>query len=281
MKQYFIFFDIDGTLFDHDTHTFPQSALDAIDKAKKNGHKIFLSSGRSYSDIDEVIKQLPVDGMVLGCGGQIIIDNQMVHCQTMPKSTVKELVDYFMDNQVGFALEGKDKILLYGKAFEMYRIWLSYLNEYKLMSDDELLELLAKRNTFPYTSKDEDELGNILKLSFFTKNKEIVDKYIEHMPEELFAYYDNMNPEMHTGEFYMKNVNKATGMDVVLKYFNHPLSHTIALGDSLNDKEMIEHASIGVAMGNACEDLKEIADYITKNIGDDGFEFALKHYEII
>ena len=54
--KYFIFTDIDGTLFDHDTHSIPESALNAMIQAKENGHKIFLSSGRSYSDIDEIFK---------------------------------------------------------------------------------------------------------------------------------------------------------------------------------------------------------------------------------
>ena len=79
----------------------------------------------------------------------------------------------------------------------------------------------------------------------------------------------------------MKEINKASGMDHVLKYYNHPLEYTIALGDSLNDKDMLEHASIGIAMGNGQQLLKDIADFVTKNINEDGFEYALKTYKII
>lgn len=59
------------------------------------------------------------------------------------------------------------------------------------------------------------------------------------------------------------------------------LKDTIALGDSLNDMEMIRHAGVGIAMGNAVDALKENADYVTKDIADDGFAHALRQLCLI
>jgi len=279
--KYFIFTDIDGTLFDHDTHSIPESALKAMIQAKENGHKIFLSSGRSYSDIDEVFKTLPIDGMVLGCGGQIIINNQQISTTTMPKEVVFELINFLKSNDIGFSLECVNNIYIYGYAYEMYRGWLKYMNNYIPFTDDELDEILAKRNTYKLDKIKEEDYNHVLKLSFFAKEKEIVEQYLKTMPTCLFAYFDHMDPVIHSGEFYMKEVNKASGMDKVLEYYNHPLEYTIALGDSLNDKEMIEHASIGIAMENGQQALKDIADFVTKKVNEDGFEFALKKYNLI
>lgn len=279
--KYFIFTDIDGTLFDHDTHSIPESALNAMIQAKENGHKIFLSSGRSYSDIDEIFKTLPIDGMVLGCGGQIIINNTQISTTTMPKEVVFELINFLKSNDIGFSLECVNNIYIYGYAYEMYRGWLKYMNNYIPFTDDELDEVLAKRNTYKLDKIKEEDYSNVLKLSFFAKEKEVVEEYLKTMPDCLFAYFDNMDPIIHSGEFYMKEVNKASGMDKVLEYYNHPLEYTIALGDSLNDKEMIEHASIGIAMENGQQALKDIADFVTKKVNEDGFEFALKKYNLI
>ena len=279
--KYFIFTDIDGTLFDHDTHSIPESALNAIIQAKKNGHKVFLSSGRSYSDMDECFKELPVDGMVLGCGGQIIINNQQIATTTMPKEIVLELVDFLIKNKIGFSLECVNNIYIYGYAYEMYRGWLKYMNNYIPFTDEELDEVLAKRNTYKLDKIKEEDYETVLKLSFFAKEKEVVEEYIETMPSCLFAYFDNMDKVIHSGEFYMKEVNKASGMDKVLEYFNHPLEYTIALGDSLNDREMIEHASIGIAMENGQQALKDRADFVTKKVSEDGFAYALKKYNLI
>lgn len=279
--KYFIFTDIDGTLFDHDTHSIPESALNAMIQAKENGHKIFLSSGRSYSDIDEIFKTLPIDGMVLGCGGQIIINNTQISTTTMPKEVVFELINFLKSNDIGFSLECVNNIYIYGYAYEMYRGWLKYMNNYIPFTDDELDEVLAKRNTYKLDKIKEEDYSNVLKLSFFAKEKEVVEEYLKTMPDCLFAYFDNMDPIIHSGEFYMKEVNKASGMDKVLEYYNHPLEYTIALGDSLNDKEMIEHASIGIAMENGQQTLKDVADFVTKKVNEDGFEFALKKYNLI
>ena len=281
MEKYFIFTDIDGTLFDHDANCIPEATYQALNKAKENGHKIFLSSGRTYSDLDEIFKSLPVDGFVLGCGGQVIIDNKESATSAMPKEVSKEIIDFFVKNNVGFSTEGLRCIHIYGEAYEMYRSWLAHLNDGKPLSNEQLDEILAKRNTFGYDKITEDDYDNILKLSFFTKNREVVAEYMKTLPDDIFAYFDDMNPELHSGEFYMKDTNKATGMNKVLEYFNHPIENTIALGDTLNDVEMIKHASIGIAMGNGQQPLKDAADFVTKRIDEDGFAYALEKYGII
>ena len=281
MKKYFIFTDIDGTLFNHDLPGIPESAYNALKKAKENGHKVFLSSGRTYSDIEDSFKKLPIDGMVLGCGGQVIINNEQIAKETMPKEVSKELINFFVENNVGFSIEGLNSIHIFGDAYEMYRGWLAHLNDGQPLSDEQLDEILEKRNTFRFEKIKEEDYDNILKLSFFTKNREVVAEYMKTIPDYLFAYFDDMNPELHSGEFYMKSINKSSGMDKVLSYFNHPLEYTVALGDTLNDIEMIKHAAIGIAMGNAQQPLKEVADFVTKDISEDGFAFALKKYNLI
>ena len=66
-----LFFDIDGTLLSHTTHSIPESAIMAIKKAKENGHLIFINTGRPFPLIDECIKSLKPDGQVCGCGSYI------------------------------------------------------------------------------------------------------------------------------------------------------------------------------------------------------------------
>ena len=281
MEKYIIFTDIDGTIFDHDNQRIPTKTYEAILKAKELGHKVFLSTGRSYSDLDEIFKELPSDGLILGCGAQVIINNEIIYNKAMPLDIVEDLLKFFTENNIGFAFEGEKKIFIYGYAFEMYRGWLSYLNNDQPLSDEKLLDILSTRNTYPLSAMTQEDKQHILKASFFTHQKESVENYIQNMNENLFAYFDSMSPGVHSGEFYMKEVNKGNGIKEVCKYLNHPIENTIALGDSMNDTEMIQVAQIGVAMGNAQPKLKEIADFVTKHIAEDGFEYALKHFEII
>ena len=59
------------------------------------------------------------------------------------------------------------------------------------------------------------------------------------------------------------------------------MEHSIGIGDSLNDTELIKAAAVGIAMGNASKEIKELADYITTDVDKDGIYNAFKHFNII
>lgn len=281
MNKFIIFSDIDGTLYDHDAHEIPSSAIQAIQDAKANGHKIILSTGRSYSDLEQHYFNLPIDGLILGCGAHVIYQNETIYTQPMPKDIVCHLIDFMKSKNIGFSLEGIDKIYLYGYAEDMYRIWLKHYDDTLNMPKEEFYQLLSKRNAYSFEQIQECDFSKILKISFFAKEKEDMEKYIQTLDSSVFGYFDNMSKEFFTGELYMSHVNKASGMDILLNHIQHPLDKTIALGDSLNDLEMIKHAAIGVAMGNANENLKRHANFISKHVHDNGFEYALKQLNLI
>lgn len=65
------------------------------------------------------------------------------------------------------------------------------------------------------------------------------------------------------------------------QYYHTSAANCYAFGDSNNDAEMIKAAGHGIAMGNACNELKAIADYVTTDIDEDGIMNALKHFELI
>ena len=78
-----------------------------------------------------------------------------------------------------------------------------------------------------------------------------------------------------------KGNTKQRGIDEIIRHFGIRLEETMAFGDGGNDISMLRHAGIGVAMGNAKDNVKAIADYITDSVQKDGIVSALKHFEII
>ena len=78
-----------------------------------------------------------------------------------------------------------------------------------------------------------------------------------------------------------KGGGKHIGIDKIIEHYGIKLEETIAFGDGGNDISMIKHAHIGVAMGNANKEVKEIADYITDDVDNNGIYNALKHFNII
>ena len=78
-----------------------------------------------------------------------------------------------------------------------------------------------------------------------------------------------------------KGCTKQQGIDEIIRHFGISLDETMAFGDGGNDISMIQHAAIGVAMGNALDSVKAVADYITDSVDEDGIANALKHFGVI
>ena len=79
-------------------------------------------------------------------------------------------------------------------------------------------------------------------------------------------------------EFTAKGIDKAKALDTVLSPMGFKREEMIAFGDGHNDASMVEYAGIGVAMGNAVDDLKAIADEVTFSNEEDGIAYTLSKY---
>ena len=102
------------------------------------------------------------------------------------------------------------------------------------------------------------------------------------MPNDVEGFlYTETTGDIIEGEILVKGISKASGIDRVLEYFGADLKDTVALGDSTNDLPMIEHAGLGIAMGNASDQVKEIADYTTTAVDEDGLYNAFKYAGLI
>ena len=75
--------------------------------------------------------------------------------------------------------------------------------------------------------------------------------------------------------------DKGTGLTYVADHLNISTDDCYAFGDSNNDISMFKAAGHGIAMGNACDELKEIAEYVTDSVNDDGIYHAFEHYHLI
>lgn len=280
-KKYFIFSDVDGTLFSHAQCGIPSSSLEAIKKARENGHKVFISSGRGKHMIDYDDYKIDIDGFILCNGSHIILNNKDVYLDFMDKDQLKDILDLCVENKIGFLLEGIYENYLYGYGIDViYDFERRCLNRMDL-SDEQAGMSLASHHVVCF-DKFKHDYENYLKLNVYFSNPEQLNLTLNHLGDNLNAIYDKKDTaSIKSIEIMAKNNTKATGIDKIIEYYNHPLTQTIALGDGKNDLEMVMHAGIGIAMGNANIVLKENADYVTKHIDDDGFEYALKEYKII
>ncbi|MGI6607413.1 MAG: Cof-type HAD-IIB family hydrolase [Erysipelotrichaceae bacterium] len=266
--SYYVFIDIDGTLLDNSTNSIPSSAIKAISQAKRNGHKIFICTGRSFPSVTENFLKLDIDGVIAGCGGQIIIEGKQIYFCPMPKNMIEPVVDYFISKDIGFMLEGEEKNYLY-----------SAKNSSNI--EKKLCDFLYTDGLFVPFIHSQVNYEKIIKISFFTLKKDDVDIILSKLGEDYYSHYDDWYPGVFTGEILYTKNTKASGIDFIIKRDNHPLEKVIAIGDSMNDYDMIMHAGVGIAMGNANQKLKEAADYVTTAVDEDGLYNSFKKYGLI
>ncbi|WP_314209506.1 HAD family hydrolase [Vagococcus salmoninarum] len=82
-------------------------------------------------------------------------------------------------------------------------------------------------------------------------------------------------------DIILKDSSKSVGIEKAGSLFDFTLKETVAFGDSWNDEEMLRDVGIGVAMGNAMAEIKELADYITKSNTEDGIDYALRQLKLL
>ena len=109
---------------------------------------------------------------------------------------------------------------------------------------------------------------------------------VEKVHVDLEPYFDAVaisldGMDEYAGEIGINGINKSTGMEIYLNHVGIKREDSIALGDGPNDLQMMEYAGIGVAMGNAREDVKQRADMVTDAIGEDGLYHAFERLGLI
>lgn len=280
-KNYFIFVDIDGTLFSHKTASVPRSAIMAIEQATKKGHKVFICSGRPRPDINNFYYDIPFEGYILGCGAHIISHDKTIHCKTIAYETIQPIINFLIEHNIGFSLEGVQKNFLYGEAIPIFRQFELRNRKRNDIEDTILDQILEKRNIFPFNKHSVNDLHQILKMSVFANENTYLQEFTKLLIDELHWYIEKDSYANYYMEISLKENTKASGIDKVLELYNSSIDNTIAIGDGLNDIDMIKHAAIGIAMGNACDELKNIADYITDDIDEDGIYNAFNYYKLL
>lgn len=259
--KYALFFDIDGTLVSFKTHTIPASTIAALTQAKANGHKIFIATGRPPLIITNLgaIQQL-IDGFVTINGALCFIDNQVVSCKAIPQEDVLTLVNDAQQKDYGLIVVGEKDVAVLDPHGEVDRIFRGEIAVENLHLSKPLDVVLQQR---------------ILQLTpFFSQNYE--REILLRMPG---CTSGRWHPTFT--DITAKGADKGEGIRTLSARLGIDMNYTMAFGDGGNDTSMVKAAGIGVAMGNALESLKAVADYTTTSVDEDGIQQALHHFQLI
>ncbi|MFV0440972.1 MAG: Cof-type HAD-IIB family hydrolase [Lachnospirales bacterium] len=258
--------DIDGTLL-NSKREISKKTKEYMKKAYEKGVKFVLISGRSTATMIEIAKETGIDkmgGYIIGCNGGVclnLVNNEIIYEKSIPNKYLKDIYEF---------AEKKDVPMLVYKDEEFY-----------LTRNKENYILLTER--FPY-KKNIIETKDFLDEVKFDFNKALLvdspEKILECEKEALkeFPNYELTRSEPIFLEFSPNGVHKAIGISKIMEIMNIKIDEVIAVGDSYNDLTMIEFAGLGVAMGNAHKEVKEIADYVTLSNDEEGISHIIEKF---
>lgn len=263
MKKSALFFDIDGTILSEFTGEIPDSTLKAFEQAQKNGHLLFINSGRTWICIPDEIRKYPFDGYLCGCGSYLVFRDQVILESHLSLERGKEIIDKMLECGLDGIMEGTDDIYFHrdkSRFPDVERIRYIFKEQNigidKYIKDDSFV--YDKFCVFADEKSDKEEFFN-----FLSKDMKIIDR----------------GNEMY--EIIQKPYSKGTACGIILKELGISLEDAYVFGDSSNDVEMFQFAKHAVAMGVHAEVLEPYTEFVTKTVEDGGIAYAMKHYGLI
>ena len=253
-----VFFDIDGTLLDHEKK-LPSSTKDAIKQLQENGVFVAIATGRSPFMFEPLRKELNIDTFVSFNGQYVVFENEVIYRNPIEETDLKKLHE---------------------AAAEYNQTPLVFMNEASMKSsvaNNLMVEEALGSLKFPYPDVQADfyEQSDIYQALLFcteSEEKRFTNQYDQFRFIRWHHYSTDVLP--HGG-------SKAEGIKILMDRVGFQLDEVYAFGDGLNDIEMLQEVGHGVAMGNASQIVKKQADYVTKDVADNGIYYGLKHLKLI
>lgn len=259
MKQMIkaIFFDVDGTLLSPAQQNVPESTRLALHKLRLQGIKTVVATGRDMVEFSKLpVDDIPFDGY-LTLNGQLLLDSgKKVYSGTpINQEEMKILEMIFKARKIPFVFIGEN---------ERY---INFINETVVRTQNETMGTVPKLGTY-----DGERIYQVLAF-VCDKEKDMLNQILDECA--VTSWND-------TGiDIIPKGGGKTAGIKQYMEEQGIKREETMAFGDGENDIDMLKFAGIGVAMGNAGDEVKAAADYVTDTVDQCGIEKALKYFGLI
>lgn len=266
-----LYFDVDGTLVNFQGK-MPGSAAAALKKAQQNGHQIVLCSGRSRIQIYPWLVELGFDGIVAATGAYVECGGNVIYRHLMPKDQIRAVTAILNEADACYSAQAENRMItsVSHKKRQMAR--------FQELGDEEMIDQIWQHLEL---SEHLEQCEGIEKIVYYESQMPVqtIRERLSDICDVTESSFESEKSD--SGEITCRGINKACGMSKYNAYTKIAQADTIAFGDGPNDFDMLEYASIGVAMGNAVDGLKDRADFVTKDIDEDGIAYALEQLGLI
>lgn len=260
--------DMDGTLLNSKNEISPEN-LKIIETLRENGIIFSVATGRLDTMVKAYLRQMHSDSPVISCNGALV--RNLASGQTYCESTI-DTPDY--TKVFNICYKYKLPFNVYGSYAmfsetenERIKLWREYN---KTFCEEDRLEMHIVKNIYDeFNSKDK-----VFKVLIEHQDLDFLRKIEEEINEipGITAYKSST----HLLDVMKKDVSKGNALKKLAEILGIKREEVIALGDNVNDLSMLSYAGVGIAMGNAEDCVKEVADFVTDSNDNDGVAKALK-----
>ena len=265
--------DIDGTLVNNNGDLSPQT-IQIVKKLQEKDILFSLASQRVHSSIVPLAKQLNIKIPLISLNGTLIQD--VKGKVVLNKSIIDE--------------KYVKKALKFAETYYV-KIALCYNDEIIYTEDNSVIKDFMTRlgTTYTLVKSYDDHMNNVLEIIMSGNDRKVM-KHIQgkmQPPFGLFLKVKYYRSQTFQGVFNIeiirKGVSKRTGLKMLTKYLNISKDEVMVFGDWYNDRDLFQFGGTNIALENAVDELKEMADYVTDKSNDDGGvgEFLKMFYDTI
>ena len=259
--------DLDGTLLTGNKKV-TEKTRKAIQDLKNRGIIFGIASGRPVESTLILSKDWGLDedvSFLIGMNGGTIYDvrkEEKEEYYLMKGETILKIIHHFQDMNVLFhILVGNHRYT--NHSIEETRAHAKLFGEIETEVDLEQF-LLGKK---------------INKLIIYLMDPNDMDAVKERAKSLISSEFTSFQTAPNLYEYVDPNINKGFGIKKVCEHFGVDIKNVVAFGDAGNDKEMLEVVGMGVAMKNATDDVKEVADYISEYTNEeDALGYFVENY---
>ncbi len=283
--------DLDGTLLNSYGEVSNKNK-EAIQKAKQKNVEVVLSSGRPIMSVKNLANEIGCNHYMICGNGAITYDIQkeeIIYNRFLEKAKVLQIIKICEENSIFYNVYTKDTILAKNLNYNV----LFYHQENASKPEDKKTRITLLQNVEEYVQnrKEEDYLkiticdndkvifGSIIRKLRGIKDIDVLD--VAHMSRKIIKDgTDKISMEYYYTEITSMNVDKWQAVENLASSLGIKKEEIIAIGDNINDAEMVKNAGLGVMMGNSAPYIKEIADVIVADNDNDGVAEAIEKYII-
>ena len=281
--------DLDGTLLNSYGEVSENTKIE-IKKAIQNGIEVVLASGRPVSSVEDLANDLEANHYLISGNGSIVYDmerNEVVYNKFLSKEQILNIVKICEENSIYYNIYTENEVITKSLNYNT----LFYYNENAHKQEEKRTNINIITDIYDYILKSENlnflkvtvcdqsqiVFGSIIRKLRTIEDVDVLD--VAHMSRKIIKNgTEEVEVEYCYTEITNKNVNKWTALEFIIDELKISKEDVATIGDNINDKEMIEEAGLGIAMGNSSPVIKKIAQVVVSTNNDEGVCEALKKY---